>query len=102
MNSNSVYGAEVGDCGRANVEAGGWQVTLVTVSAARIHNRLTHVRVPHLRSGTQGQTVSHLPAQQRPLRQLIFKKRPGFCSWCPQSAGQNSVLTEFRTNEFNA
>lgn len=37
MNSNSVYGAEVGDCGWANLEAGGWQVTLVTVSAARIH-----------------------------------------------------------------
>ena len=38
---NSVYGAEVGDCGRANMEAGGWQV-IYSVSCTYTH-RLIHV-----------------------------------------------------------
>ena len=52
--SDSVYGGEDSDCGRVNLAVGSWQVVYSV--------RHTHIRIHRLRSGTQGQTVTHLAA----------------------------------------
>lgn len=69
MYKEHVYRREVGDCGRANLAAGGWQV-VYSVRCTYTH-RATNIE-RHLRSGLQGQTVTHLAAQRQPFGSFPF------------------------------
>lgn len=64
-----VYRRGVGDCGRANPAAGGWQV-VYSVKCAYAHWATNIER--HLRSRLRGQTVTHLAAERQPFGSFPF------------------------------